>query len=216
MCRHRAGDPAGRDAQPPFFGRNFVTGRLLLPRHPQHRHPRASCGLHPDPAGVRRHQLAARMRSAGSAPSVAAGRPCSPSCRSSGQRWALTGWHAILYLAYLQSIPQRLLRGGADRRRLAAADVLPAITLPLLAPGDHGELAAPDDRRAEGLRPALHPHQGRPGLRDPPSPSPSSRAASPRRKFGQASALAVVFLLVVVRSWRSSWPVRAVWRTRVS
>lgn len=79
--------------------------------------------------------------------------------------WAQIGWHATLYLAFLQAIPADLYEqatvDGASKFQQFIH-----ITLPQLTPR-HRHLHLPADvRRPQGLRPALHDDQGRSRLFD--------------------------------------------------
>jgi len=111
--------------------------------------------------------------------------------------WSQTGWHAILYLAYLQSIPRDFyeaatLDGATPRQRFFA------ITLPLLAP------AATVSQMlllTGGLKVFDLPYtltKGGPGYATTTISQVIIRRGLGEAKFGEASALAVVFMLMVL------------------
>lgn len=110
--------------------------------------------------------------------------------------WSMTGWHAILYLAYLQSIPEDYyevarLDGASARQRFQA------ITLPLLAPAITVSTLL---LMTGGLKVYDLPFtltKGGPGFSTYTITQSIIQSGVAQAQFGKASALAVVFLLVV-------------------
>lgn len=110
--------------------------------------------------------------------------------------WSLTGWHAILYLAYLQSIPGDYYEAarvdGASRRQAFFR-----ITLPLLAPAVtiSSLLLMTGGLKVYDLPYTLA--KGGPGYATFTITQSIIQSGIAQAKFGQASALAVVFMLIV-------------------
>ncbi|SEH02009.1 multiple sugar transport system permease protein/raffinose/stachyose/melibiose transport system permease protein [Nonomuraea solani] len=110
--------------------------------------------------------------------------------------WSSTGWHAILYLAYLQSIPGDYYEAarvdGATRRQSFFS-----ITLPLLAPAVtiSSLLLMTGGLKVYDLPYTLT--KGGPGYATFTITQSIIQSGIAQAKFGQASALAVVFMLVV-------------------
>ena len=110
--------------------------------------------------------------------------------------WSMTGWHAILYLAYLQSIPEDYyevarLDGASARQRFQS------ITLPLLAPAITVSTLL---LMTGGLKVYDLPFtltKGGPGFSTYTITQSIIQNGVGQAQFGKASALAVVFLLVV-------------------
>mgnify|MGYP001809666858 CR=1 FL=1 len=111
--------------------------------------------------------------------------------------WGQTGWHAILYLAYLQSIP-------SDFYEAAAIDGANArqrffhLTLPLLAPA---VTVSQMLLLTGGLKVFDLPYtltKGGPGYATTTLSQVIIRRGLGEAKFGEASALAVVFMLMVL------------------
>ncbi|MFI7632854.1 carbohydrate ABC transporter permease [Nonomuraea sp. NPDC049400] len=110
--------------------------------------------------------------------------------------WSSTGWHAILYLAYLQSIPGDYYEAarvdGASPRQAFFR-----ITLPLLAPAVTVSTLL---LMTGGLKVYDLPYtltKGGPGYATFTITQSIIQSGIAQAKFGQASALAVVFMLVV-------------------
>lgn len=111
--------------------------------------------------------------------------------------WSQTGWHAILYLAYLQSIPSDFyeaatIDGATPRQRFFA------ITLPLLAPA---VTVSQMLLLTGGLKVFDLPYtltKGGPGYATTTISQVIIRRGLGEAKFGEASALAVVFMLMVL------------------
>jgi len=110
--------------------------------------------------------------------------------------WALTGWHAILYLAYLQSIPTEYyevatIDGASSGQRFWY------ITLPLLVPAvTVSQLLL----MTNGLKVYDLPYtltRGGPGFSTRTLTQSIIEAGIAQSRVGQASALAVLFLIVV-------------------
>ncbi|MBB5775451.1 carbohydrate ABC transporter permease [Nonomuraea jabiensis] len=110
--------------------------------------------------------------------------------------WSSTGWHAILYLAYLQSIPDDYYEAarvdGASPRQSFFS-----ITLPLLAPAVtiSSLLLMTGGLKVYDLPYTLT--KGGPGYATFTITQSIIQSGIAQAKFGQASALAVVFMLVV-------------------
>jgi len=110
--------------------------------------------------------------------------------------WSQLGWHAILYLAYLQSIPSDLYEvatiDGASRRQQFFT-----ITLPLLTPAvTVSQLLL----LTNGLKVYDLPFTltgGGPGYATYTMTQSIIQRGIAQAEFGQASALAVVFMLIV-------------------
>ncbi|MCJ1694485.1 sugar ABC transporter permease [Rathayibacter caricis DSM 15933] len=110
--------------------------------------------------------------------------------------WSSTGWHAILYLAYLQSIPEDYyevarIDGASAVRRFFS------ITLPLLAPAVTVSTLL---LMTGGLKVYDLPFtltKGGPGFSTYTITQSIIQNGVGQAQFGKASALAVVFLLVV-------------------
>jgi len=111
--------------------------------------------------------------------------------------WSQTGWHAILYLAYLQSIPTDFyeaatIDGATPRQRFFA------LTLPLLAPA---VTVSQMLLLTGGLKVFDLPYtltKGGPGYATTTISQVIIRRGLGEAKFGEASALAVVFMLMVL------------------
>ncbi|MGN9845521.1 carbohydrate ABC transporter permease [Nonomuraea sp. H19] len=110
--------------------------------------------------------------------------------------WSSTGWHAILYLAYLQSIPGDYYEAarvdGASPRQSFFR-----ITLPLLAPAVTVSSLL---LMTGGLKVYDLPYtltKGGPGYATFTITQSIIQSGIAQAKFGQASALAVVFMLAV-------------------
>ncbi|HUR08651.1 MAG TPA: sugar ABC transporter permease [Nonomuraea sp.] len=110
--------------------------------------------------------------------------------------WSSTGWHAILYLAYLQSIPSDYYEAarvdGASPRQAFFR-----ITLPLLTPAITVSSLL---LMTGGLKVYDLPYtltKGGPGYATFTITQSIIQSGIAQAKFGQASALAVVFMLVV-------------------
>ncbi|UFS59938.1 carbohydrate ABC transporter permease [Subtercola endophyticus] len=110
--------------------------------------------------------------------------------------WSKTGWHAILYLAYLQSIPDdyyevAMIDGASARQRFFS------ITLPLLTPAITVStlLLMTDGLKVYDLPFTLT--GGGPGFATLTITQSIIQNGIAQAKFGQGSALAVVFLLFV-------------------
>ncbi|MGW4962011.1 carbohydrate ABC transporter permease [Nonomuraea sp. NPDC004186] len=110
--------------------------------------------------------------------------------------WSSTGWHAILYLAYLQSIPDDYYEAarvdGASPRQSFLS-----ITLPLLAPAVtiSSLLLMTGGLKVYDLPYTLT--KGGPGYATFTITQSIIQSGIAQAEFGQASALAVVFMLVV-------------------
>ncbi|MEP6478935.1 MAG: sugar ABC transporter permease [Rhodoglobus sp.] len=110
--------------------------------------------------------------------------------------WTLTGWHALLYLAYLQSIPSDFLEAatidGATRLQ-----TFRYITLPLLTPAMSVSwlLLLTNGLKVYDLPITLT--RGGPGFATTTITQAIIQYGIASAEVGQASALAVVFLLVV-------------------
>ncbi|MEV4010424.1 sugar ABC transporter permease [Nonomuraea angiospora] len=110
--------------------------------------------------------------------------------------WSSTGWHAILYLAYLQSIPDDYYEAarvdGASPRQSFFS-----ITLPLLAPAVtiSSLLLMTGGLKVYDLPYTLT--KGGPGYATFTITQSIIQSGIAQAKFGQASALAMVFMLVV-------------------
>ncbi|MEO8093396.1 MAG: sugar ABC transporter permease [Pseudolysinimonas sp.] len=110
--------------------------------------------------------------------------------------WTLTGWHAILYLAYLQSIPSDFIEAatidGATRLQ-----TFRYITLPLLTPAMTVSwlLLLTNGLKVYDLPITLT--RGGPGFATRTITQSIIQEGTASAQVGQASALAVVFLLVV-------------------
>lgn len=110
--------------------------------------------------------------------------------------WSQTGWHAILYLAYLQSIPADLyevaMLDGASRRQQFFT-----ITLPMLTPAvTVSQLLL----LTNGLKVYDLPFTltgGGPGFSTFTITQSLIQRGIAQAEFGQASALAVLFMIVV-------------------
>ena len=110
--------------------------------------------------------------------------------------WTQTGWHAMLYLAYLQSIPDdyyevAMIDGASPRQRFAY------ITLPLLAPAVtiSSLLLLTGGLKVYDLPFTLT--AGGPGFATETLTQAIIQNGVAQAKFGEGSALAVVFLLLV-------------------
>lgn len=110
--------------------------------------------------------------------------------------WTLTGWHALLYLAYLQSIPSDFLEAatidGASRLQ-----TFRFITLPLLTPAMTVSwlLLMSNGLKVYDLPITLT--RGGPGFATTTITQAIIQDGIASAAVGQASALAVVFLIVV-------------------
>lgn len=110
--------------------------------------------------------------------------------------WTLTGWHAMLYLAYLQSIPSDYLEAatidGASR-----AQIFWRITLPLLTPAMTVSwlLLMTNGLKVYDLPFTLT--KGGPGFATTTVTQTIIQEGIAAAQVGQASALAVMFLLAV-------------------
>ncbi|MEO6531982.1 MAG: sugar ABC transporter permease [Pseudolysinimonas sp.] len=110
--------------------------------------------------------------------------------------WTLTGWHALLYLAYLQSIPSDFLEAatidGASRLQ-----IFRFITLPLLTPAMTVSwlLLMTNGLKVYDLPITLT--RGGPGFATTTITQAIIQDGIASAAVGQASALAVLFLLVV-------------------
>ncbi|MEP6844230.1 MAG: sugar ABC transporter permease [Pseudolysinimonas sp.] len=110
--------------------------------------------------------------------------------------WTLTGWHALLYLAYLQSIPSDFLEAatidGASRLQ-----TFRYITLPLLTPAMTVSwlLLMTNGLKVYDLPITLT--RGGPGFATTTITQAIIQDGIASAAVGQASALAVLFLLVV-------------------
>jgi ABC-type sugar transport system permease subunit len=110
--------------------------------------------------------------------------------------WTLTGWHAILYLAYLQSIPSDFLEAatidGAGRWK-----TFRYITLPLLTPAMTVSwlLLMTNGLKVYDLPITLT--KGGPGFATTTITQALIQDGIAQAHVGQASALAVLFLLIV-------------------
>jgi raffinose/stachyose/melibiose transport system permease protein len=110
--------------------------------------------------------------------------------------WAQVGWHAVLYLAYLQSIPgdyyeAALIDGASPRQRFFR------ITLPLLAPAVTVSTLL---LMTGGLRVFDLPYtltNGGPGYSTYTLTQGLIQRGIAEAAYGQASALAVMFMLLV-------------------
>lgn len=111
--------------------------------------------------------------------------------------WAQTGWHAILYLAYLQSIPRDIyesatIDGAKPVQRFFY------LTLPLLAPA---VTVSQMLLLTGGLKVFDLPYtltKGGPGYATTTISQVIIRRGLGEAKFGEASALAVVFMVMVL------------------
>lgn len=110
--------------------------------------------------------------------------------------WSQVGWHAILYLAYLQSIPEDLYEvatlDGASRRQQFTA-----ITLPMLTPAVTVSTML---LLTGGLKVYDLPFTltgGGPGFSTFTITQSLIQRGIAQAEFGQASALAVAFMLIV-------------------
>ena len=111
--------------------------------------------------------------------------------------WAQTGWHAILYLAYIQSIPSDLyeaatIDGATPRQQFFR------ITLPLLVPAMTVSQVL---LLTGGLKVFDLPFtltKGGPGYATTTMTQAIIQRGLGQAKFGEASALAVVFMLFVL------------------
>lgn len=110
--------------------------------------------------------------------------------------WSQLGWHAILYLAYLQSIPTDLYEvatiDGASRRQQFFS-----ITLPMLAPAITVSqlLLLTGGLKVYDLPFTLT--SGGPGFSTFTITQSLIQRGIAQAEFGQASALAVVFMIVI-------------------
>jgi len=111
--------------------------------------------------------------------------------------WGQTGWHAILYLAYIQSIPSDFYEAatidGASRRQRFFL-----LTLPLLTPAITVSQML---LLTGGLKVFDLPYtltKGGPGYATTTISQVIIRRGLGEAKFGEASALAVVFMLMVL------------------
>ena len=110
--------------------------------------------------------------------------------------WTQLGWHAILYLAYLQAVPEELyevamLDGASARQRFFS------ITLPLLTPAITVSTLL---LMTGGLKVYDLPYtftRGGPGFATETITQSIIQNGVAQAKFGEGSALAVVFLLLV-------------------
>jgi raffinose/stachyose/melibiose transport system permease protein len=110
--------------------------------------------------------------------------------------WTSTGWHAILYLAYLQSIPSDYyevarIDGATARQRffyITLPLLTPAITIStfLLMNGGLNVYALPQNLTGGG-----------PGFATNTITSTIFTSGIEQTKYGQASALGVVFMIVI-------------------
>ena len=110
--------------------------------------------------------------------------------------WRHMGYTALLIFAGLQIDPDVRLRGRLPRRQHRVADVLadhPAAAAagPGAGPGGHG------DRLVPGLRHRGRDHQGRTGQRHPSHAVLHLPEGLHRVEFGYASALSVIFFLIL-------------------
>ena len=113
--------------------------------------------------------------------------------------WTTSGTIMLFYLAFLQTIPRRGLRGGRDRRRRLVADVLadhvPAARAgPLLRGHGVGHRGAPDVRPGD--------HRRRPRRRAQQLPDDDRAVPVQRRRirefdFGYAAAVGIVLFVII-------------------
>ncbi len=111
--------------------------------------------------------------------------------------WGQTGWHAILYLAYLQSIPTDFYEAAAIDGANARQRFI-HLTLPLLAPA---VTVSQMLLLTGGLKVFDLPYtltKGGPGYATTTLSQVIIRRGLGEAKFGEASALAVVFMLLVL------------------
>ena len=110
--------------------------------------------------------------------------------------WTSTGWHAILYLAYLQSIPSDYyevaqIDGASSKQRffyITLPLLMPAVTIStfLLMNGGLNVYALPQNLTGGG-----------PGFATHTITSSIITNGIEQTKYGQASALGVVFMIVI-------------------
>jgi raffinose/stachyose/melibiose transport system permease protein len=180
-----------------FFGRNFVRSAFFFPAIPSI----AILGLvwtfilSPIGSGVI-NSLLKSIFGIGSIPWLSDGTLAQVSVIAVGV-WVHTGYHAILYLAYIQSIPgdyyeAASLDGASNRQQFFG------ITLPLLIPAmSVSQLLL----LTGGLKVFDLPYTltaGGPGYSTTTLTQTLIQRGISQGEFGQASALAVIFLLVVV------------------
>ena len=111
--------------------------------------------------------------------------------------WAQTGWHAILYLAYIQSIPRDIYE-SATIDGAKPVQCFFYLTLPLLAPAITVSQML---LLTGGLKVFDLPYtltKGGPGYATTTISQVIIRRGLGEAKFGEASALAVVFMLMVL------------------
>jgi raffinose/stachyose/melibiose transport system permease protein len=110
--------------------------------------------------------------------------------------WSLAGWHAILYLAYLQAIPAELTEvatiDGANGRQQFVH-----VTLPMLVPAMTVSqlLLLTGGLKVYDLPITLT--NGGPGFATTTLTQTIIQRGIAESEFGQASALAVVFMVVI-------------------
>lgn len=111
--------------------------------------------------------------------------------------WEKTGWHAVLYLAYIQSIPKDFYESA----RIDGANAFARfryLTLPLLVPAITVSQML---LLTGGLKVFDLPYtltKGGPGFATTTISQVIIRRGLGEAKFGEASALAVVFMLMVL------------------
>lgn len=124
--------------------------------------------------------------------------------------WAATGWHAVLYTAYLQSIPQELYEvakvDGASARQQFFS-----ITLPLLTPA---MVVSSFLLMTGGLKVFDLPYtltNGGPGFATYTITQSIITTGVGQGRYGLASALAVIFTLAVaILSFAQLWLTRLI------
>jgi raffinose/stachyose/melibiose transport system permease protein len=110
--------------------------------------------------------------------------------------WAGTGWHAILYLAYLQSIPAEYYE-AATVDGASSGQMFRSITLPLLTPAMTVStlLLLTGGLKVYDLPFTLT--KGGPGFATHTITQSIIENGIAQARVGQASALAMLFLIVV-------------------
>ena len=110
--------------------------------------------------------------------------------------WQAVGFHMVIWLSGLQTIPRRAVRGGRRSTAPAAWQQFRYVTWPGLRqhphvhPGHHHhrrvQPVRPDQRHDQGRPAGLHHHRRLPGR--PRSATSSSRPATPRRSRWSSSS----------------------------
>ena len=179
-----------------FFGRNFVRAIFFFPAIPSVAILGLVWGFILNPLGSGAlNSLLLAVAGAGPVPWLSNGTLAQVSVIIVGV-WTATGWHAILYLAYLQSIPSDYY----EVARIDGASALQRffyITLPLLMPAVTVSwlLLVTGGLKIYDLPITLT--KGGPGFSTFTITQTIIQNGVSQAKFGQASALAVIFMLIV-------------------